>query len=457
VHQRLRQTIISLTAVALLLAALVVSAQDSAPTMPPDLSGAGCAPALESLWTAASNACINGPEGFICNGGSPPTAEPGGPVANALAPAGALVETALVDAIQTLPLAPDQGIAGVAWLRAAAPLRFSALMIGSVSLRDISPPDFPAWQSFTVQTAPELSSCAAAPLNVLIVQSQIDQPTRLVANGISILLDGTLLVRAANDQTLLVGLAGAATVTANGQPQPLQAGQQVVVANVPGDLARTASPPSPAAPFIPAVIRSLPAPLFDRPFVLPQPGIVVTQADINLRSFPSLDAGIITQIPGGVSATVLGRNPAGDWYHVRIGSGLTGWLKADLLRGEIGQIEAAYDATPVIPQRYGPLGTTGTIISPAGVNLRSGPDPGYPAMAALGGGTVVTLLARSPYSAWVKVDAGGVIGWLALVVLDTRAFIDAIPIDYTAPPQPTPTRIPGSFGNAFPDPDSAGN
>ncbi len=449
--------IVGVSATALLLAALIVSAQDSVPTMPPDPSGAGCAPALQSLWIAATNACINGPAGFICNGGSPPTAEPVGPVANALAPAGALVEAALVDAIQTLPLAPEQGIAGIAWLRTDAPLRFTALMLGSVALRDISPPDFPPWQSFVVQTAPELSSCAAAPLNVLVIQSQIDQPTRLVLNGISILLDGTILVRAANDQTLLVGLSGAATVTANGQSTPLQAGQQVVAANVPGELARTASPPSPASPFIPAVIRNLPVPLFDRPFVLPQPGVVVTQGSINLRSFPSLDAGIITQLPGGVSATVLGRNPAGDWYHVRISSGLTGWLKADLLGGQVGQIEAAYDATPAIPQRYGPLGTTGTVISPAGVNLRSGPDPGYPAMAALSGGTVVTLLARSPYSPWVKVDAGGVVGWLALVVLDTRAFIDAIPIDYTAPPQPTPTRIPGSFGNAFPDPNNPGN
>ena len=75
-------------------------------------------------------------------------------------------------------------------------------------------------------------------------------------------------------------------------------------------------------------------------------------------------------------------------------------------------------------------------------------------MTALNGGTTVRLLARSPYSPWVKVEVNGITGWLALVVLDTRAYLDAIPVDFSAPPQPTPTRIPGSFGNAFPDPNN---
>ncbi|MCA9908046.1 MAG: hypothetical protein KC519_05300, partial [Anaerolineae bacterium] len=79
---------------------------------------------------------------------------------------------------------------------------------------------------------------------------------------------------------------------------------------------------------------------------------------------------------------------------------------------------------------------------------------GFPAMTALNGGTTVRLLARSPYSPWVKVEVNGITGWLALVVLDTRAYLDAIPVDFSAPPQPTPTRIPGSFGNAFPDPNN---
>jgi uncharacterized protein YraI len=231
----------------------------------------------------------------------------------------------------------------------------------------------------------------------------------------------------------------------------------VSVSHNAGDYSRPNSPPTQPFPFNPAFTRHLPVPLLDRPFVLPQPGFVTTQGTINLRVFPSTSAGIITEVGAGQTATVLGVNPARDWYHVRLPDGLTGWMKADLLRASVGQIEAVYDATPVIPQRYGQMGRTGVVISQAGVNLRVGPDPGFPAMTAINGGTVVTLLARSPYSAWVKVNAGGLVGWVALIALDTRAFIDALPIDFTAPPQPTPTTIPGSFGNAFPDPNNPGN
>jgi uncharacterized protein YraI len=173
--------------------------------------------------------------------------------------------------------------------------------------------------------------------------------------------------------------------------------------------------------------------------------------------FPSTDAGIIAEVPAGQTASVLGRNPAGDWYHVRINSGETGWMKIDLLRLNVGSVEAVYDATPSIPQRFGELGRAGRILSPAGVNLRTGPDPTFPALGSLSNGALVTLLQRSPYSPWVKVDAGGVVGWVAIVTLDTRAFIEALPIDFAAPPLPTPTTIPGSFGNAFPDPNAPGN
>jgi hypothetical protein len=67
-------------------------------------------------------------------------------------------------------------------------------------------------------------------------------------------------------------------------------------------------------------------------------------------------------------------------------------------------------------------------------------------------GSSVNLIERSPYSPWVKVENGGIVGWAALIALETQAVINALPIDYDVPPPPAPTRVPGSFGNAFPDP-----
>lgn len=454
---RLQQIVSIIAALSVAAIGLVVSAQDVPPTMPPAVDGAACAPVLESLWTTGSDACIGGPEGFTCNGGAPPLAEPAGPIANALSPLGALVETALVDYVQTPANSPELGSVGLVWMRLPVPLRVTALALGAVSLRDVSPPDFPAWQSMVVQTAPEASSCLSAPQNALVLQSPLDLPARIAINGVSLSLNGTVLVRAAGDMTTFVSLSGASSLIAFGQEQSLFTGQQIALPHNPGDYSRPASPPPPAAPLDLALIRAVPAQLFDRPFVMPQPGTVITQGTINLRVFPSTDAGIIAEVPAGQTASVLGRNPAGDWYHVRINSGETGWMKVDLLRLNVGSVEAIYDATPSIPQRFGELGRAGRILSPAGVNLRTGPDPTFPALGSLSNGALVTLLQRSPYSPWVKVDAGGVVGWVAIVTLDTRAFIEALPIDFAAPPLPTPTTIPGSFGNAFPDPNSEGN
>jgi hypothetical protein len=113
-----------------------------------------------------------------------------------------------------------------------------------------------------------------------------------------------------------------------------------------------------------------------------------------------------------------------------------------------------YVETPLPPQRYGTLGTQGQVRAPAGVNLRRGPETTFPAVGLVADGTMVNLLARSPYqNSWVKVDASGMVGWLSLLNIETQAYIDALPVDYTAPPFPTPTPIPGSFGNAFPDPE----
>ncbi|MCZ2099341.1 MAG: SH3 domain-containing protein [Anaerolineae bacterium] len=206
-----------------------------------------------------------------------------------------------------------------------------------------------------------------------------------------------------------------------------------------------------------AYLNHLPVALFDRPLILPQPGFASTQGAINLRTAPDLYSTVITQVPGGQNLTILGRNPDYTWFHVRLANGQTGWMLAELLSSNAGMISAVYSETPLPPQRLGELGTRARVTAPAGVNLRRGPDATFPAIGLVNDGTLVDLLARSPYmNGWLKVNVGGTVGWLSLLTLDTQAYLDALPVDYSAPPMPTATPIPGSFGNAFPDPDEGG-
>jgi hypothetical protein len=128
----MRRTRLSLPfgALLLLLSVAVAAAQ-----------GLDCTAALESFLASASDACQNRPSGAICNGGTPPQAEPQGAVSNALAVQGALVEAGVVHALHTPPIDPTSGTAGVAWLRLPAPAQATALLVGDVAARNVAPPD----------------------------------------------------------------------------------------------------------------------------------------------------------------------------------------------------------------------------------------------------------------------------------------------------------------------------
>lgn len=417
---------------------------------------ADCAAALQALWASASNACVTGPSGTICNGGAAPAAEPQGPVGLALAAHGALIEAREITALHTPPLQPETGSIGIAWVRMPEQTRATALLLGDVSLRDVTPAGFDVWTSSIVQTGAQPPQCAAAPLNTLVLQNTLGYTARLVINGASVGLSGTVLIRTTENTTQFIALSGLSTVTVFGTEQPLPTGHQLSVPYTPGDFTRPADLATRAVPFDPTALQNLPVALFPRPVILSQPGSARAGGVVNLRSAPATNAGIIMQVPAGEVMSVLGANPAGDWYHVRLDSGESGWILADLLISDTGPVTTVYEATPMPPQRFGELGNAGRVIAPAGASLRVGPDAGFPITATLSDGTLVSITARSPYSQWVKVESGGAVGWLPLITLDTQAYFDALPMDVSVPPPPTPTRIPGTFGNAFPDPRGGG-
>lgn len=436
----------------LLAAALLAPIQAQSSTQP----AATCAVALQQAWTTASNACINKPNGYVCNGGAAPAAEPSGLVSNALAPVGALVDLSTVSAIRTAPISADGSSAGIAWLRLADPLDVTILMMGDMTMFNVAPSGFQAWSSMIVQTNPAAPGCDAAPHSVAIIQDKAEE--RIAINGSSLDFTGTVLVATDDNNTIFVGLEGQASILAQGQQQILYAGEAITVAHPSGNVSSASAPPSAPFPFDPTLVSNLPVPLFDRPLILPQPGFASTQGSTNLRVSPDVYSGVVTQVPGGQVLTILGSNPDQSWYHVRLTDGETGWMLANLLAANVGTISAIYTQTPLPPQRLGDLGTRAKVNAPNGANLRRGPDATFPAIGIVADGTVVDLVARSPYqNGWIKVNDNGTIGWLSLLTLETQAYIDALPIDYSAPPFPTPTRIPGTFGNAFPEPGTPGS
>ena len=421
------------------------------------VSASECGTPLSQLWLSASDACVGKPFGFVCNGGISPTIEPGGAVSNSLATIGSLVETGLITTIRTSSLTSSGDSGGIAWLRVAEPdtlVQFSGLMVGDVRVANVTPEGFTPWQSFIVETIDGETRCEAAPHSSLVLQNLINQAARLVVNGVSLDLRGTVVVQTIGTQTYFTTIAGEVGILHAGVRRDMVAGQEIGLEYAPGDFIRPIQPIGQPGLFRADRVENLPVLLFDRPVQVPQAGYATTQGAINMRTDASLDGAIIVQAPAGERLTVLGRNPAGDWLHVRRSTGETGWMFAELLGGQIGEIDNVYTTTPEPLQRLGELGQLARVIGPNGVVVRSAPDVGFNSIASLGFGSEVNLVARSPYSPWIKIqDNAGMNGWVPLIAMETLAIIESLPIDWDVPPPPEPTRVPGSFGNAFPDPN----
>lgn len=415
---------------------------------------ATCETRLQDLLTAATDVCIDGPVGFFCNGGAPTTAEPAGPAANSLAPLGSNVGVDVLDAVRAPAFTEDGASGGIVYMRVGE-TGMNGLLLGDVTVRNQIEPGagFPRWTAFLVFTPDTPRACFAEPHNAFLAQnSDLNIPIRIVVNGVSLDINGTVMIYTEGTQTVFVVVEGITRVLAAGEPQVLVAGQETRVAYAQGDWTFPISTPTVPAPYIANVVEGLPVELFDRATILPQPGFVSTDGPVNMRTAPGTDAPLIYQVPAGQTMTILGRNPGGEWYHIRLGNGQTGWMFAELLRRNHGEITAIYDSTPVPPQRYGSAGVVAYVNSPNGLTMRSAPHVGFPAIYNLAGGTELSLLERSPYSPWVKVETDGAIGWVPLLNLNTNVIVESLPIDLSVPLPPEPTAVPGISGFAFPDP-----
>jgi uncharacterized protein YraI len=384
---------------------------------------------------------------------------PGGAIQSALALPGSLVEASKVQQLLMPPMSSDAG--GLLWMRLNEFISMNALIVGNVRVRDITPEGFnlPTWQSLEVVTAPSGLECPSMPMSTFLMQSQYGETTRIGINGLSIDLNGTVAVQTQGTLTSFISLEGISTLYWLNSSIILRAGDQIDASYVANDFTHPQSVPSQPQPLDEARVEMLPVVLLDRPIPIPQPGFAITTQNVNMRAEPKQDAFLIYTVPVDTTATILGRNEAADWLHVRLGNGETGWMKRDLLSGDFTDVTRVYDATPLPPQRPGELGSYGTVIAQQGANLRRAPDTSFAVLMSIPAGTRVQLLGRSPYSPWVKVKTDAAEGWMALINIETQAVIGSLDVDYKVPLPPRATPTPEfSFGggHAYPDPN-AGN
>lgn len=431
------------------------------PTFTPDspapegtpITAENCAAALMDHYTAASDQCLAGPTGYFCNGGLPPLVEP---ASDALSQS-ALAEADEVDRLHSHPLSAAKG-GGLLWLRLENDILMDALIVGNlkISNRVSTKTGLARWRSITIESGPGAADCRALPpLGALVVQGLYGQGARVFINGVATEVNGTLVALTQADHTKFIAIEGQVALVAFGQTARLNVGEQLNLLYSPGDWTKPAQLPGRPVLLEYELIERLPILLFDRPVPIPQPGFAQTQGGVNLRVAPDINSRLLFQVPAGETMGILGISSDSEWLHIRFGNGETGWMSAELLAGRQGPIHKVYDLTPEPPQRYGAYGYRAVVNVPRGGNLREAPDTAFRVKRTLPSGMEVKLLARSPYSPWVQVDADGDIGWMALFTLQTEAVISSLPIDYDVPLPPRATPTP-SFsyggGHAYPDP-----
>ncbi|MCU0480475.1 MAG: SH3 domain-containing protein [Anaerolineae bacterium] len=434
--------LISMSAISL----MITVAQQPAPT---------CADYLTQFYSVATELCLTAPDNYVCNGGNAPLAEPAGPVSNSLGTLGAIVPLDALTSLRTSAFTADGSNGGLMWVRSEAN-QMRGILLGDALIRDVSALA-PRWSNIILNTQTSSDGCFATPFSSFTFQATEQfEPIRLTINGAVLDVNGAIMALTTSTETVFIVIEGVMRVTAYESSQLVLAGQEIRLPYINNDFSAPASPPPLPAPYNPTYLVYFPIGLLDRPVYLPQPGYVITDARVNLRTGPSTRFEIIYEVPSGQIMTILGLNPAGDWYHVRLANGQTGWMSAEFLGRNHGAIGTVYSNTPLPPQRYGELGNHARVTAMNGVVMRQAPDASFPEMLTVPVGTNLELLARSPYSPWVKVSMEGVVGWVALLALDTQAIVEALPIDGGVPTLeaevtviPYPTVI---FGGAFPDP-----
>ncbi|MBN1678978.1 MAG: SH3 domain-containing protein [Anaerolineae bacterium] len=159
----------------------------------------------------------------------------------------------------------------------------------------------------------------------------------------------------------------------------------------------------------------------------PTPGVISVTANLNLnmRSGPGVEYGVVGWLPGGTSAQVTGRNVANTWWQISY-SGVTGWIS-----GGYSTLQAGADVNQ-IPITWGtPTPAAIMLTAQLNLNMRSGPSVGYAVVGWLPVGQSAQVIGRSPTTGWWQITYNGVTGWVSGRYTALQAGIDANQIPIT--------------------------
>ena len=145
----------------------------------------------------------------------------------------------------------------------------------------------------------------------------------------------------------------------------------------------------------------------------------VTQPQImNARFGPGLAYDVITTLPQGTRANIIGVDPRGEWYQLELSDiEIPVWIFQSLANVEgsldnVSQVSA--EELALLPISGAPGSRPVAVIQPEVMNVRLGPELEYEVLTTLPQGTQVNIVGIDPSGEWLQVELVGLsqLGWL---------------------------------------------
>ena len=148
------------------------------------------------------------------------------------------------------------------------------------------------------------------------------------------------------------------------------------------------------------------------------PKAVTQPTSMNARLGPGLAYDVITTLPQGTRANIIGVDPRGEWYQIELtGLNIPVWIYQSL-----ATVEGSLANVPTVSaEELAKLpisGATGSrpiaTIQPEVMNVRIGPGIDYDVLTTLPQGTQVEVVGIDPSGEWLQVEIDGLssLGWV---------------------------------------------
>ena len=150
----------------------------------------------------------------------------------------------------------------------------------------------------------------------------------------------------------------------------------------------------------------------DKPLAITVPTIM------NVRSGPGTEYEVVTTVPQGTQAEIIGIGPQNQWYYVELSTlDDPAWIFQDLttLIGSLAGVRQIASWQVGQPSTDSEVDRPLAVTYPSLVNVREGPGDEYGVLIAIGQGTRVRIYGFDPDEDWYLIEVDGLdqLGWIS--------------------------------------------